>query len=181
MKKRRTLIVALLLIATLALGIGYAAVDGSLVIDGKVQTVKQPFNVHFSAFTQGASSAKVTGNVPAVTCENQFPSKSIMLNVSGMASEGDYVEAIVSIKNENDCTMYVNVPTIKYGTTVDNVTANDSENFTVTTDWTGAKEIPVDGTVDIKVTITMRKSCTDATYQEYFRLTLTGTPTNPNP
>lgn len=178
MKKSRTLIISLLLVAAMALGIAYAAVDGVLIIDGKVQTVKQPFNVHFSAVAQGESHAEITGNAPAVTCQDQFPSKSIMLNVSGMASADDYVTAVVTIENKNDCTMYVAPPTIKYGT---DASATSSENIEVTVvDWTEAIEIEADETVDVTVKVRMKTSCTDATYQEYFRMTINGTPTNPN-
>ena len=185
MKKRRTLIISLLLVAALALGIAYAAVDGVLIVDGKVQTVKQPFNVHFSAFSQGDAHAEVTGNLPAVTCQDTFPSKSIMLNVSGMASQGDYVEANLTIHNENDCTMYVHSPVVKYGTTIDDTTHDTSDNINVEVFyngalWTDAIPIDVDATVDIVVKITMKKSCTADTYQEFFRMTVTGSPTNPN-
>lgn len=178
MKKRRTLIISLLLVAAMALGIAYAAVDGLLIIDGKVQTVKQPFNVHFTNVVQGESHAEITGNAPAVTCEDQFPSKSIMLNVSGMASEDDYVTAIVTITNDNDCTMYVVPPTIKYGA---DASANSSTNIEVTVvDWTEAIEIEAGQETTVTVKVRMKTSCTDATYQEFFRLSITGTPTDPN-
>lgn len=190
MKKRRTMIISLLLVAALALGIAYAAVDGVLIIDGKVQTVKQPFNVHFSAFEQGESHAVVTGNVPAVTCQDTFPTKSIMLNVSGMASKGDYVEAVLTIHNENDCTMYVSPATVKYGSNIDEVTEDSSNNIEVTISkrddggnsvaWDSAISIEKDKTAVIVARVTMLKSCTADTYQEFFRMTIHGSPTNPN-
>lgn len=178
MKKRRTLIISLLLVAAMALGIAYAAVDGLLIIDGKVQTVKQPFNVHFTYFEQGVSHAEITGNAPAVTCADQFPSKSIMLNVSGMATKDDYVTALVTITNDNDCAMYVVPPTIKYGA---DASATSSENIDVTVEgWTSAIKIEAGDEKVITIKVRMKTSCTDETYQEFFRLSITGTPTDPD-
>ena len=65
MKKRRTIIISLLLVAALALGVGYAAVSGSLIIDGKVVASAQPFNVHFTAF-QANPGTGVLSNVPEI-------------------------------------------------------------------------------------------------------------------
>ena len=182
MKKRRTLIISILLVAALALGIAYAAVDGVLIVDGKVQTVKQPFNLHILSYEQTDSHAEVAGNSPAVTCTDHLPAKSIMLNVSGMASKDDYVTVKLTIENKNDCTMYVNAPTIKYGTDAANVNSDSSENFTITVkNFTPGTAIAVDGTTDITLEIKMTKSCTSETYQEFFRVTIPGSPTNPNP
>lgn len=178
MKKRRTLVIGLLLIAALALGIAYAATDGVLTVNGKVQTVKQPFNLQISGVEQDESHNVVAGNAPAVTCSDSFPAKSVTLNVSGMASEGDYVIAKLTIDNKNDCTMYLTSTTVTYG--VDN--AATSDNIDVSMEgWTGPIEIAADDEVDVLVKISMKKSCTDETYQELFTLRILGSPTAPTP
>ena len=182
MKKRRTLIISLLLVAALALGIGYAAVSGSLIIDGKVVASAQPFNVHFIAFQAGTGTGVLT-NVPEVTCDTTLsasnPAKSIMLNVRNMASAGDKVSATLTIENKNDCDMYVSVDTILYGETAGAVTSETENYFKVTTNWgTEAVKIEEDATQTITVTVEMLKSCTED-YTGFFRLTLNGTSTAP--
>lgn len=177
MKKRRTLVIGLLLVAALALGIAYAATDGVLTVNGKVQTVKQPFNLQISAVAQNESHNVVAGNAPAVTCSDSFPAKSVTLNVSGMASEGDYVTAKLTIENENDCTMYLTGTTVTYG--VDNAATSDNIDVSMV-DWNGPIEIAADGSVEVLVKISMKQSCTDTTYQELFTLRILGSPTAPN-
>ncbi len=180
MKRRRTLVIAMLLIAALAIGIGYAAVSGALVIDGKVVATAQPFNMHFNSFAQGTYSAELT-NVPTMTCadlDGGAVSKSVTLNVRGMASAGDSVTGTLTIENKNDCTMEVSVESILYGVTAGTVTENANEYFEVTTNWTGAKSIDADGTDTIEVTVTMKKSCTD-NFEGYFRIALTGISVTP--
>jgi len=182
MKKRRTLIISMLLIAALCLGIGYAAVTGSLIVDGKVVASAQPFNVHFVAF-QANTGTGVISNVPEVSCDTILstsnPAKSIMLNVRNMASDGDKVSATLTIKNDNDCDMYVSVDTVLYGETAGAVTSNVANYFEVTTDWgTDVKTIAKGGTETITVSIEMLKSCTED-YSGFFRVTLNGTSTAP--
>ncbi|MBE6601545.1 MAG: hypothetical protein E7637_03440 [Ruminococcaceae bacterium] len=183
MKRRRTIITSLLLIAALALGIGYAAITGSLIVDGKVVAAAQPFNVHFIAFEAGTGTG-VLSNIPEVSCDTTLsetnPAKSIMLNVRNMASDGDTVSATLTIKNDNDCDMYVSVDTILYGETAGTATSATPNYFTVTTDWTAAKKIDKGATATIKVTIEMDKSCTED-YTGYFRVTLNGTSVAPTP
>ena len=184
MKKRRTLVISLLLIAAIALGVGYAAISGALIIDGKVVAKAQPFNVHFVAFAAGESSAELS-NVPAISCDTALstdsPAKTVMLNIRDMASVGDSVEATLTVKNENDTTMYVSVETILYGATAGAVTGTDPDKFTVTTTWGNTvKAIEPNATEDITLTVTMNSSCTDA-YEGYFRVTLNGNSVNPTP
>ncbi len=178
MKKRRTLVIGLLLVAALALGIAYAATDGVLIVNGKVQTVKQPFNLVITAFAQEESHNEIAGNSPAVTCTDSLPAKSLMLNVSGMASKNDYVIAKLEITNNNDCTMYLTAPVITYGAT----NAASSENILVTMEnWTEGQPIDAGDSVDVFVKILMQQSCTEETYQENFMVKINGTPTNPTP
>ena len=176
MKKRRTLIIAMLLIAALTIGIGYAAVSGALVIDGKVVANAQPFNMHFTKFVAGESTSELT-NVPAMACpdlENGAIAKSVTLNINGMASVGDTITGTLTIENRNDCDMNVSVESILYGSTAGTVTENASEYFEVSTNWgTETKTIAPDDEETIVVTVKMIKSCTEA-YEGYFRIAING-------
>ena len=184
MKKRRTIIISLLLVAALALGIGYAAISGSLIIDGKVVAKAQPFNVHFVGFEAGTSTHKYE-NIPAITCDTELgpqkPAKTIMLNVRDMAAKDDSIFATLKVKNDNQSTMYVSVDTLLYGNTAGSVTDSTAGKFTVTTDWgSEVKTLAAGAETTIKVTVVMNEPCTDA-YEGYFRLTLNGNSVAPSP
>lgn len=183
MKKRRTMIIALLLVAALALGIGYANVEGRLLINGKVAAKAQPFNVHFTAFTPGAYTSKIGVNVPTITCDTilstDAPAKTVILNIGDMASETDSIKATLAVTNDNDCDMYVKVESTMYGTALGSTNNADPDKFTVETDWgTTVKSIAAGDTVNIEVTVTMIDSCTED-YTGAFALTLYGTSVNP--
>ena len=197
MKKRRTLIISLLLIAALALGIGYAAISGDLVATGKVVTKAQPFNVHFIEFGTTTSSA-VLSNSPTIACDTLLsessPAKAIMLNIADMASAGDEVSAVLKVRNDNDDTMNVSVASIKYGDAINAINSDAYEYFDVKAEWvtdaTG-ETLAADptkatvGTEDsnncayVKITVTMTQSTDDA-YTGYFQVTLHGE-SAPNP
>ena len=188
MKKRRTLIISLLLIAALALGIGYAAISGDLVVTGKVVTKAQPFNVHFVEFGKTTSSA-VLSNSPTIACDTALsesnPAKSIMLNIADMASAGDEVSAVLKVRNDNDDTMNVSVASIKYGNAIDAINLDAYDNFDVKAEWvtdesgeTVANDpknatIDTDGYAYVKITVKMKTS-TDDKYTGYFQVTLHG-------
>ncbi len=185
MKKRRTLIISLLLVAAIALGVGYAAISGNLAIQGKVVSKAQPFNVHFVKFTPGTAHS-VLNNSPAIACDTVLteaaPAKSIMLNVSGMSTgasddsgaDRDTVSAVITIKNENDTTMDLDVQAIQYGASLNALTNTPSEYFKVDVAWKdNVKTLAPDETTEITVTVTMIQSCVDE-FTEYFQITLVG-------
>ena len=66
MKKRRTFIVSMLLVAALALGIGYAALSDTLDINGTADVNQSQaeadfdLNVYFSAVEKGSDLDKVS-------------------------------------------------------------------------------------------------------------------------
>ncbi len=177
MKKRRVLIISLLLVAALALGIGYATITGSLIIDGKVVATAQPFNVYFTEFEAGQGNG-ILGNVPVIHCDtalgNGSTAKTVMLNIRDMASTNDSITATLTIKNGNDADMNVKVETVLYGETAGQVTSANPDRFTVTTDWDDeVKNIPAGGTETITLTITMTDSC-EGDYSGFFRVSLYG-------
>ena len=65
MKKRRTTIIAFLLVAALALGIGYAALTTNLTITGGVTNAPHPINVVFQSGT--LKEATATGENASAT------------------------------------------------------------------------------------------------------------------
>ncbi len=154
MKKRRTLIIALLLISALALGIGYATVSGDLFIHGKVTTAPQTFDVVITEYTMGnANRAGIAGTTDAL----DGGVKSVVYNVTGMSYADDYLEGTFTVKNRNDITMYLQNPVITYG--------DEDGMFKVEWKWVNEAEV-ADGLeeneeAELKITVTMLKGASD--------------------
>ena len=115
MKKRRTLIISLLLIAALALGIGYAALTTELNVTGSVTNQPHPINV---VYTGNASVISVDGdNDEAVSASNVIctaDAKSATFNVAKLAHDGDFVVAEFEIINKNEYNVQMEDPTVTY-------------------------------------------------------------------
>ena len=160
MKKRRTLIISLLLIAALALGIGYAATSGNLTINGTVSTQRQEFAVYFTQAvlkdcTDGVV-AKVETNTEVKTDETTDLGtlKSVQLDITGMKVVGDSVTVTFTVENHNAFPMYIN-----------NISVTNAETnaFAVTTSLDNVATQPItlaesgqegdSTTVDVTVTV----------------------------
>lgn len=99
MKKRRTLIIALLLIASLALGIGYAAFTSTMSINGEVQMGGIASQVNFSKAE--VNDAESTASV--VTTEILgVGTKTLEINMSGFVHAGHKVVIDVVVTNPHD-------------------------------------------------------------------------------
>lgn len=92
MKKRRTLIISLLLIAALCLGIGYAALARDLQINGSanLQGNNDAFNI---SFTSGSV------NKPVATVNVTPGSTTASYVIDGLAAEGDTVDITFVVTN----------------------------------------------------------------------------------
>lgn len=112
MKKRRTLIISLLLIAALALGIGYAATSGTLEISGEATTNEQSFNVVFTKakLVEKTTTAKAStaGGAELTTEGTDLGNRQIVqLDVSELKNAGDYVTVEFTVENHNEFPMYI--------------------------------------------------------------------------
>lgn len=167
MKKNRTLIISLLLIAALALGIGYAATTGHLVINGVVSTQAQTFDVKFTAYADVSATTGVTAT------PGTLPDKTVSFTINGMSKEGDTLTGRFTITNENEFPMYLT------GITTDNV---DTNVFTVTTTMDDLATNPVTlaagATTTVDVTVTLDEGMSEQVKQ-YFTITISATSVNP--
>jgi hypothetical protein len=129
MKKRRTLVISLLLIAALALGIGYAGVSTTLKITGTASSAQQAIDV---VFTEGIKkeTSSVNDDVKAnilATSDAAFTSETIEVKpvVKGLTYKDDSITFTYTITNKNDYDVTLAKPTITYAAnTVLNVTTN---------------------------------------------------------
>lgn len=171
MKKRRTLIVGLLLIAALALGIGYAALSDDLFIDATVNfdpTVAEDeldVDVRFlSATYNDYCTAGVSGN--------DASGDTGYIHIGGedvpyeLATPIQYAEATFVVENNYEATV--------------NVAINCDlgalhAKYDVVVDTTGAQGIASGETGTVKVTITPKDVLTDAITGETFQIELLAT------
>ena len=173
MKKRRTLIISLLLVAALALGIGYAALSTDLTVTGAVANSPHPIEVTFKTGSisagEGLASAEAASKV---VCTNG--AKSATFDVAGLVHAGDKVVATFTVVNNNKYAVTLNTPTI---------TETDTNNFfTATTTWLDdggsatatAPTLAAGATATFKVSVVMDKN-TAETYTGDFVLTVTAT------
>ena len=99
MKKRRSLVIAALLVAALALGIGYAAFSSDMSILGEIQMGGIASQVVFSdaQVNDEASTAEVVK-----TTINGLDSKGLTIDMEGFVHAGHYVIVDVTISNPHD-------------------------------------------------------------------------------
>ena len=100
MKKRRTLIISLLLVAALCLGIGYAAIARDLQINGgaNLQGNNQVFDIAFIKGEVTDSVMKDDTKTPATVSVDEG-STTAGYTISGLAAENDSVEITFTVKN----------------------------------------------------------------------------------
>lgn len=99
MKKRRTLVISLLLVAALCLGIGYAAFTSTMTINGEVQMGGIASQVNFSAAEVNATDSTatvVTTNISGVG------TKTLEINMSGFVHAGHKVVVDITVSNPHD-------------------------------------------------------------------------------
>ena len=139
MKKRRTLIISMLLIAALCLGIGYAAVAATdeLTIGGTISADKTLMNnefdedVYFSAVDTDTSNLKTSSaTVSATITPDGAPNNGGdvgVFTVTGLAEVGESVTATYTIQNDYNEAVWV---TIETDTVTNDVLKVTSEKLT---------------------------------------------------
>ena len=150
MKKRRTLVIGLLLVAALCLGIGYAALTDDLIINGKAQFDPEvavdelDVDVKFIAATDNDyCTAGVSGDDPT--------GDTAYIHIGGedvpyeLATPLQSAEATLTVQNNYEATVQVSVVTDL---------ATVLANYNVVIDTSGVDAIPAGETGDIVVTIT---------------------------
>lgn len=100
MKTKRTAVVAFLLCAIMAIGIGFAAISRNLEIDTTVKLgINEPgFKVEFVGGTDGCKADKAGSTIEISSAD---PSIATFL-VNGLKAEGDKVTGTFIIKNSSE-------------------------------------------------------------------------------
>lgn len=107
MKKRRTLIISLLLVAALALGIGYAGFTSELTINGEaVMNATSTSLVNISNVTEVSKHGDLT-----LTSEN-LGSKTVGVDITGFSTTQDYIVIEVTVENPHEFEVTLSAPSL---------------------------------------------------------------------
>ena len=148
MKKRRSIIIALLLIAALALGIGYAAVTDSLTITGNANVKPHQDNLEV-IFTDIKDTNKCTAAI-------QTDKTVATFTTTQLEKGGDTATATFVVTNKSaEYQATIAAPTITITT--------GGEYFDVTTDFgTETRTLNAkDGTTEFTVTVKLKGAVTE--------------------
>ena len=159
MKKRRTLIIALLLIASLALGIGYAGFSVNMIVNGDAKMNATESKVVFSdaVLNEGATSTvEIT-----VGGKN---TNALSLKLSGFKAVGDTATVTVTVSNPHD--FPVNVKLANF-TSDDKTNAEGVEYLEVTHTFPASQTIDSEGTYTFEFTVTCKATTPDAVTENF--------------
>ena len=142
MKKRRTLIISLLLVAALVLGIGYASITRDLSITGTAKSTPADIDVVFTDGTTVVSANSPTDDtaresaIVAASSVGSVGDKVISFNAFGLTNPGESVTAVFHVVNNNSYPVTLTAPTVEDGST------NTLDHFSVVV---GTLQTTVDG------------------------------------
>ena len=140
MKRRSTLIVTLLLIATLALGVGYAALSRDLVIEGVAKNTPAALNVVFTDNTVKDGTNQSIKDATILGTPGDF---TIGFTAANLSNVNDFVTVTFTIQNKNE-----------YAVKLDDPIITGNNKFEVTAVW-GAEgvELAQNETTTLDVTV----------------------------
>ena len=175
MKKRRTLIISLLLVAALTLGIGYASLTDDLFVTGSAGINSEHAEDAFGQdiyFTRAIITGdRATAVIGADEHGEAADKVTITVKDGVLAGAGDSVVCALEISNVGDLDANVKL---------NGIVVSNSEFFKVTTNW-GSNDtqfLEAGGTLDVVVTITVVKTPT-VNVDTTFDLTFTATAVEP--
>lgn len=148
--KKRTLVIAVLLVAALALGIGYAALSDTLTLNGTIKSTGDDMTdtfdglVYFTNATVTNSPAThITANVSAA-----YGGDEASYTITGMDTVGDVVEMEFVIHNAYTETVWVSLGAHD---------ENNNECVKITNNYTEAIEIAANSNATFTVTVEIVK------------------------
>ena len=156
MKKRRNLIISLLLVAALALGVGYAAVSDVLDINGTVDVSVSAAEEAFNSDIYFVDAvANEEGNVASVNADDDDMASFTIFTFKG---KDDVATFTFTIENKGDLDAVVTPTLAADGNT-------NPEFFDIVSDWAGQpKTIKAGESATYTVTVTLLKTPTEAVH-----------------
>ena len=188
MRNRKTVIVAFVILALMLVSVGYAAITGSLTIEGTASSTAQKFNVVFTkaevndindsqddgaAVVLSVQNTKLTETVGnnSLDIPNLF---TVSMTASGLATTDDYVTVTYTIQNNNKVPMKL-TPVIT-GASVFSVTGGFADGDDADSELDATTVVTAEGgTTTYTVTVSLADDGYDTKKSETFTITINGT------
>ena len=183
MKNRKTVIAVFVLLAAMLVGVGFAAITGSLTIEGTASSTAQKFNVVFTGAYVDAIWDEANDNaVPALSIQNTKVEQkkgididnlfTVSMTATGLAVTEDYVTVTYTIQNNNKVSMKL-TPTVT-GAKIFSVTGGFADGDDDGTELDATTTVAAGGTTTYTVTVRLAADDYDVTQTETFTITLAG-------
>ena len=173
MKKRRTLIISLLLVAALALGVGYAALSSTLQVNGVIENDPANVNVVFTSSTMSATSPTDSRVQSIIDASDAGVTGTAVLSIQagGLKEKGDSVTFDLEITNKGNLTVELEelVPTEEF--------ICDYYSLEIVDGWATGETLAPGATDTVKIVVTVIK-LTDTQEIHNFILKANATPLN---
>lgn len=186
MKRRRNLLVALLLVCAMGIGVGYAAITDTLVMNGTTTIEQEAPKLEITSMADSTDPSDV-----GTFSDFSGPAKSVTFNVTGLRNPGDKAIATFTITNKNDFPMYLTGISV-VDTNDKNDAAGVTSYYNVTTNYNSiVKDLAATGesgdSVEIVVTVTLEKAYVNpdagstAAHESNFSITINGSSVDSTP
>ena len=152
MKSRKTLIALFLVVSTLVIGVGYAALSDTLDINGTADVTTDATNKDFDADVYfSAAVANVTGDTASVNPDNADKASFSINSITAIGQSASFTFTITNASDEFDA-----VVTPALNATAGNTMA---DYFEIESDWAAQpRTVAAGGTATYTVTVTLIKS-----------------------
>ena len=191
MKKRRTLIISLLLIAAMAIGVGYAALATEVRITGDIASSAVKFDVQFVSSTMSVSTDNTAdpdarkAEIQAVSSAGTTGASMIHLKAAGLKEAGDAVTYTLVLENKSDVNVTISALQLidtDTSTPIDMTQTEElAEHFAPfsfkVTGWDTAKELEPGDTITVTIAIELSETSNVAATHAY-TLKAVAEPTN---
>ena len=168
MKRRKNLIIAFLLIASLALGIGYAAYTTTLTINGQAGVSSEAIE-----FTNDVVFIECSSSNDAFGTASLVDEQTASFITTGMTQAQERVQFTYVIANNSDTAVSVTISTHPS-------TSDTSNTFSVTTSLGGDPvEIPAGGRINASVTVVLNQTVTSPVENIEYLIRYTATSVEP--
>lgn len=175
MKKRNLVIVAFMLVAAMTIGVGYAALTGTLTLSGNAQYDKDASDNAFEedlVFTNaeqtGFGSAYTAGTLEDSCSASE---QSATFSVKTLATVNDEAVFVYTITNNNNV-----AATLAVNANNEDGTANPDVMESFDVDWVlSSNTIAAGDTVTLTVTVTLKQQPTTTISLEQYVLNITAT------
>lgn len=184
MKNRKTVIAVFLVLALMLVAIGYAAITGTLTIEGTVSNTAQKFNVYFTgAKVDKIVDAENDNAVPALSIQNTKVSEletvtianlfTVSMTATGLATTEDFVQVTYTIHNHNKVDMKL-TPTVS-GNTIFDVDFGFADGDDADEELDATTVVAAEGYTTFTVVVKLANDNLDETVTENFTITISGT------